>query len=267
MSGIAKRCKVSIITATYNSEKTLQDTLKSVCNQTYDNIEHIIIDGASTDSTTSIIREYIRRQGGKSIICRSEPDNGIYDALNKGISLATGDIVGFLHSDDLFANKDIISKIVERFYEEQVDGIYGDMIFVDPVNIKKVKRIWLTGTGKFEKGWTIPHQTLYLKKSIYDEYGEYITDMRNAADNEFILRVCKDGKIKTSYIKEVLVIMKLGGASTKNLGSSKVGFDEVQRSLEIHGIKNPRLVNLCRLFSKVKQILRAKVIKYNVEVD
>lgn len=196
----------------------------------------------------------------------SEKDNGIYDALNKGIRMATGDIIGFLHSDDFFGRNDTVEKIINRFAETDCDGVYGDLVFVDPSDIRKVKRIWIAGKGRFERGWTIPHQTLYLKKDVYERFGGYLTDMRNAADNEFILRVCKDRKINLSYIKEVLVVMKLGGASTKDITSNKRGFQEVQRSLKMHGIRYPHIVNTLRIASKISQVLRAKITKYKVEI-
>lgn len=260
-----KALKISIITATFNSEKSIEDTLNSVLSQTYPNIEHIIVDGASTDRTMEIVKQYEHKYNN-NFIYKSEKDQGIYDALNKGIAMATGDVVGFLHSDDLYANPNVVQKIAERFMSEECDGVYGDLVFIDTDDKTKVKRIWITGTGRFEWGWTIPHQTLYLKRSVYEQFGDYLTDMRNAADNEFILRVCKDGRIKTSYIKDVLVLMKMGGASTKNVGSSALGFKEVQRSLTMHGIHAPALVNTLRLFRKGKQVLRAKLGRYKVEI-
>ena len=257
--------KVTIVTASYNSEGTIKDTFYSVLSQTYENMEHIIVDGGSTDNTMDIVKSYEGDYNGR-LRWISEKDRGIYDALNKGISMATGDIIGLLHSDDLLGGKDTIEKIVERFVTEDCDGVYGDLIFVEAEDIQKVKRIWIAGKGKFELGWTIPHQTLYLKKEIYDKFGGYIADMTNAADNEFILRVCKDGKIKTSYINDVLVIMKLGGASTKNIDSNKKGFKEVQISYEMHGIKFPYIINTLRLLSKSKQVVRARISNYKVNI-
>lgn len=257
--------KVSIITACYNSENTIRDTFYSVLSQTYSNIEHIIVDGGSKDKTLDIVKEYDSQYHGR-LRWVSGKDKGIYDALNKGINIATGDIVGFLHSDDLLGSREAIEKIVNRFENQGCDGVYGDLIFVEADNIHKIKRIWKAGRGSFSLGWTIPHQTLYLKKEIYDRFGGYITDMTNAADNEFILRVCKDGRIKTSYIKDVLVIMKLGGASTKSIQSNKKGFQEVQISLKMHGIKLPFVVNSIRLLSKVKQVVAARITKYEVKI-
>lgn len=257
--------KVSIITASYNSEKTIRDTFYSVLSQTYGNIEHIIVDGGSTDKTMDIVREFEGSYGGR-LRRISEKDRGIYDALNKGISMATGDIVGLLHSDDLLGGKDVIAKIAGRFTTESCEGVYGDLVYVEADDVRKVKRIWIAGKGKYELGWIIPHQTLYLKKEIYDKFGGYLADMTNAADNEFILRVCRDGKIKLSYINDVLVIMKLGGASTKNIRSNQKGFREVQISYKMHGIKFPYLINTLRLLSKIKQVIRAKVSDYKVDI-
>lgn len=257
--------KITIITACYNSENSIHDTFYSILSQTYKNIEHIIVDGGSKDHTMEIVKSYEAKYDGR-LRWISEKDKGIYDALNKGIAMATGDIVGILHSDDLLGGTDTLEKIAERFKMENCEGVYGNLIFVEPEDIKKVKRIWIAGKGKYEFGWIIPHQTLYLKKAVYEKFGGYLTDMTNAADNEFILRVCKDGKIKISYINEVLVIMKLGGASTKNIKSNKKGFEEVQRSYELHGIKFPYLINTLRLLSKVKQVLRAKTSSYKVKI-
>lgn len=258
--------KITIITACYNSQSTIADALKSVLNQTYDNIEHIIVDGASTDSTIQIVQSFETFYNGR-LRWISEKDKGIYHALNKGISMASGDIIGLLHSDDLLADRDTIEKIVDRFTMDDCDGVYGDLVFVEPDNISHVKRIWIAGKGKYEFGWIIPHQTLYLKKGVYDKFGGYLEDMTNAADNEFILRVCKDGKIRTSYIHDVLVIMKLGGASTKNFNSNKKGFKEVQISYKMHGIKFPYLINTLRLLSKIKQVYKAKTTTYKVKIQ
>lgn len=249
--------KISIITVAYNSERTIEDTLQSVLNQSYENLEHIIVDGASTDSTLDIVKRFEPLYAGR-LRWISKRDNGIYDAINKGIGLATGSVIGLLHSDDLFGDDNTLEKIAAEFEKTDCDGIYGNLTFVDPENIQRVKRVWVAGRGKFEWGWTIPHQTLYLKKEVYEKFGGYRTDMRNAADNEFILRVCKDGMHRLSYINDVLVIMKMGGASTKNWRSNWLGFQEVQRSLKMHGIKYRFIVNGLRLLSKVGQVLRAK---------
>ncbi len=251
--------KVSIITATYNSASSIGDTLLSVLDQTYGNIEHIIVDGASSDETMNIVKFCEPRYEGR-LRYISEKDNGIYDALNKGISIASGDVIGFLHSDDFFYSENVVEKIVSEFAgDPYLEGIYGNLAFVSAEDTQKIKRIWIAGKGSFQTGWTIPHQTLYLKKAVYEQFGGYLTDMRNAADNEFILRVVKDGKIKLAYINEILVVMKLGGASTKDLNSSKLGFQEVQRSLEMHNIKFPYIVNTIRLVSKIKQVLYARI--------
>lgn len=259
------RPKITIVTACYNSEKTIRDTFHSVLSQTYENIEHIIVDGGSTDGTMDIVKSYADIYGER-LRWISEKDKGIYDALNKGIAMATGEVVGLLHSDDFLGGKDTIKHIAERFGSQDCDGIYGDLVFVEAENIQKAKRIWIAGKGRYELGWIIPHQTLYLKKEIYDKFGGYLTDMTNAADNEFILRVCKDGKINLSYIKEVLVVMKLGGASTKNISSNQKGFKEVQISYRLHGIKFPYLVNTLRLMSKIKQVIRARFSEYKVNL-
>jgi glycosyltransferase involved in cell wall biosynthesis len=256
---------VSIVTVCYNSMKTIEDTLTSVHGQTYPHIQHILVDGNSSDGTQDRIQRYAEA-ATYPVKWISEPDQGIYDALNKGITMADGEIIGILHSDDLLANPTVIERIVEQFEQDGSDGIYGDLAFVDKDNIRQVKRLWIAGQGRFALGWSIPHQTLYLKREVYQSFGLYLTHMSNAADNEFILRVCKDGKINTSYINDVLVIMKLGGASTKNLSSSRKGFAEVQESYRLHGIRFPRVVNWIRLLGKGKQVIAARWSGYKIEL-
>lgn len=205
--------KVSIITVTYNSAKTLKNTLNSVANQTYKNIEHIIVDGASTDGTQAIAEAH-RNQIAAYI---SEPDNGIYDAMNKGLKLATGDIIGLLNSDDVFANNQVIETVVKHFEQEHCDVIYGDMIYKssDPSD-HTIYRYWKSNNFNADSlkfGWMPPHPTLYCTRKVYNEVGNYDTRFRICSDYDFALRIFSNSNYKKRYLPMVMVQMAIGGAS------------------------------------------------------
>lgn len=207
--------KVSIITVVRNSKGTIKDAIESVLNQTYKNIEYIIVDGGSTDGTVEIIKEY----GNKIDKFISESDNGIYDGLNKGINLASGDVVGLLHSDDLYNDNRTIEKVVDAFENEELDGVYGDLVYTYKKETGKILRYWKSKPYSFEllkKGWMPPHPTLFLKKQIYDKYGNFDLNFKIAADYDFMLRILGDD-VKVKYLPEVLYKMRVGGASNKSL--------------------------------------------------
>ncbi len=240
--------KVSIITATYNSEQTLADTIKSVSSQDYKNIELIIVDGDSKDETLDIVKN--NPHVSKWV---SEPDKGIYDALNKGISMATGDIIGFAHSDDIFESNSVVSKVIETIKNAQVDGVYGDLHYVDKKQANKIIRKWKScdfTPSLLKKGWMPPHPTLFLKKEVYDTYGLFDLQYRIAADFDFIVRIFKDEKLKFSYIPEVLVKMRIGGESNKSLSriiqKSKEDL-KVIRKYQIGGVTTLLIKNLSKL--------------------
>lgn len=215
--------KVSIITVTYNSSATLMRALRSVSHQTYSNIEHIIIDGESDDATMSIVRDYAA--GKDNVVVVSEPDKGIYDAINKGIRLATGDIIGILNSDDSLSDKQVIERIVEAFKEQQADIVYGDLIYCRYADIDKsmqVVRDWKS--NPFHKndlalGWMPPHPTLYCHRRVYEQVGEYNLGYRISADYDFILRAFSHDEFKKVYIPHCLVNMAIGGISNRNMRS------------------------------------------------
>lgn len=248
--------KVSIITATYNSAATIKDTLISVNNQEYPNIEHIIIDGNSSDNTLDIVREY----GKRVTIIVSEPDKGIYDAMNKGVRAATGDIVGILNSDDFYAYDDVISKIVAEFEsDETVDGVYTDLFYVKQDNPEEVVRHWVSKPFKpksFFKGWHPPHPTLYLKREVYDKYGVFDIDFRLAADFELMMRFFEKYKIKTKYLNITTIRMRLGGATSKNMSNVKKQNIECIKAFESNGFKAPVLYPVYRLFPKLLQYFK-----------
>ena len=247
--------KVSIITPSYNSAKTIEDTLRSVADQTYSNIEHIVIDGGSKDGTMNIVKEY----GDSVSKFVSEPDEGIFDAMNKGIKMAAGDIVGILNSDDFYADDDIIEKVVGEMEKEKVDCIWGDLVYVHPNNTGKVVRKWKSlpyKKGKFQKGWMPPHPTFFVKKWVYDKYGLFDRRFeRVSADYEIMLRFLERYGVKSAYIPEVLVKMRAGGNSTRNLKQIIIGNWECYKSWGVNGLKvSPSFIFL-KLGRKISQFI------------
>ncbi len=207
--------KVSIITVTFNSADHLQDCINSVKQQSYPNIEYIIIDGKSTDSTLSIIRK------NEAVIdySISETDKGMYDAINKGLQVATGDIIGILNSDDVFDNNEVIDHIVTAFNKEGVDSVYGDLEFVDRNDLNRVMRVWKGlpyKRSRFQHGWMPAHPTFYIKRSLIEQYGGYENHYFSAADYEFMSRYLYLHKVSSYYIPELLVRMRMGGQSNVN---------------------------------------------------
>jgi len=247
--------KISIITSVYNSSQTIEECINSVSLQTYPIIEHIIIDGGSTNETLKIIREYAEKN--KNIMWISEKDEGIYDALNKGIRIASGEIIGILHSDDIFATVDSISKVVEIFKNEDVDCCYSDLIYVDRKDVNKVIRYWKAGEYKREKfkfGWMPPHTTFFCKKCIYEKYGLLNTDLPLAADYELMLRFIYKYNVRVAYIPEVLVKMRYGGTSRP--GIYTIGsIIENYKAWKINELRYP-ITMLLKPFSKIGQFLK-----------
>ena len=208
--------KVSIITSVYNNKDQISEAIESVLNQSYHDIEYIVIDGASTDGTTEIVGSY----GDKISKFISEPDEGIYDGLNKGIYLATGDVIGFLHSDDFYLHDQVIEMVVKHFKENDCDGVYGDLIYVDKENTQRVVRHWKSGRFEYEKlkrGWMPPHPAFFIKREIYEKFGAFDTNFKISADYNFMLKILSDQNLKVCYLENVLYVMRVGGASNKNL--------------------------------------------------
>jgi len=208
--------KVSIITAVYNRESTIADCLASVHLQTHPQLEHVIVDGSSKDSTMQIISQSPHREG--SVV--SEPDKGIYNAINKGIQRATGDIVGLLHADDLFDNERVIADVVALFEKTGADALYGDLEYVSASNTQQVVRYWKSGEftkGIMTRGWMPPHPTVFVRRSLFETLGFYREDMRIAADYEWLLRWIHFGGVKPVYLPKVITRMRVGGASNKSI--------------------------------------------------
>ncbi|MEO7801787.1 MAG: glycosyltransferase family 2 protein [Ginsengibacter sp.] len=208
--------KVSLITATYNSSKYLEDCIRSVINQRYPHIEHIIVDGGSSDGTLSIIRNYENHIS----TWVSEKDNGMYHAINKGMQLATGDIIGILNSDDLLASPDVISDIVYCFNNNDVESIYGDLVYVDAADTSIVHRFWQGQDYKrsrFNYGWMPAHPTFYFKKELINKFGGYKNHYQTAADYELMARYLFLNNVSAMYVPKLLVRMRVGGASNSSL--------------------------------------------------
>ena len=239
--------KVSIITTTYNDKENLKKIIAQVKNQDYANIEYVIVDGGSTDGTLEVIAEAAEYFGDR-LKWISEKDKGIYDAINKGIRLSTGDILGCCF--DQYAGPDVISKMVAIMEKEGTDGVHGDLYYMEG---DKVVRYWHQGQGNSRFGWMPGHQTLYLRKSVYDKYGLYKTDYRISADYEFMIRILKDDKVKLSYLPEVLIYMSHGGTSTNSLGAYLAGMKEGHRALRENGVRFAWFTDLCRTLRVLAQ--------------
>lgn len=246
--------KVSIITATYNSAATIAHCLASVKNQTYQNIEHIIIDGGSTDNTLDIIQQ--NEFSGKLI---SEKDKGIYDAMNKGIDLATGAIIGILNSDDLYASETIIQQLIDLFEISNSDAIYGNLEYVDASDTQKITRKWNAGpfTQKaFLYGWMPPHPTFFVKAELYQQYGKFNLNVYTAADYELMLRFIYRFGIKVAYLQEVMVKMRTGGASNQSIKNRLLANKGDRMAWEINGLKPYWFTLFAKPIRKITQFIR-----------
>ena len=253
--------KISIITITYNSAKTLPNTLQSVLSQTYPYIEHIIVDGASKDGTKELIEAYAKEvQNGKDECTRevrwvSEKDSGIYNAINKGIEMATGDVIGFVHSDDMLFSSDSIEYIANAFSSSDVDLIYGDLQYCKG---DKVVRRWKSNAYNpcaLKYGWMPPHPTVYCKREVYEKVGLYDEWFHISADYDMMLRIFRAG-YQSLYIPEVLVCMQVGGASNKNASALLSKTQEDRLVLKKNHVGFGYLTVACKQLRKIKQFIR-----------
>ncbi|WP_243346213.1 glycosyltransferase family 2 protein [Parabacteroides sp. FAFU027] len=247
--------KVSIITTCYNRAYTIKDAIESVLNQDYPLIEYIIVDGASTDETMEIVHQYSNRI--TKIV--SEQDRGMYEAINKGIRMATGDIIGLMHSDDVFYNNQVISSIVAAFKRYNPDMIYGNGIFVDAKNHNRTVRNWISGKKRhkrFKLGWLPLHTTTYFKSEVLKKYGLYNETYQIAADTEFLTRYMYKYKIKTHYLNQYIVKMKIGGAST-DLKKAIIKWSEDIRVYRRYNL-NPYIALPAKILLKTPQLITRK---------
>ena len=250
--------KVSIITSCFNRAATIRDAIESVLAQDYNNIEFIVVDGASTDGSLEIIREYEDRIS--TII--SEPDHGMYEAINKGIRVATGDVIGLLHSDDFFYDNGVIGRIVERMKRTHADFLYGDGLFVDPDNTNKVVRNWIGGgyrLWKVRHGWLPLHPTCYIRRDVMMRLGLYNESYKIAADSDLLVRYLLTGGLTVTYLNEYVVRMRMGGLSTDSAKRKKMWEEDI-RVYVSHGLW-PTLTKLEKMAWKVPQFVLALLKK------
>lgn len=250
--------KISIITATFNSVSTLESTIKSVLSQTYSNFEHIIIDGGSTDGTLLLLENYQKQYKGR-LRWISEKDKGIYDAMNKGIQLATGDIIGMLNSDDFYTSPNVLQTIANSMSDKKIDGIYADLHFVKPQQLQHCVRYYSSAsfTPKLLRiGFAPPHPTLYLRKTIYHNIGLYKTDFSISGDFELMLRLFVHHKYNIQYIAEDFVTMRLGGVSTKGWNSIIKGLKYSLKACKENGLYSNYFLISLKFGIKVLQFFK-----------
>lgn len=250
--------RISIITATFNSGETIRDTIESVLRQSFTDFDYIIKDGGSKDDTLSIVREYAPKFGDRLKVI-SEPDKGIYDAMNKGLQLATGDVVGLLNSDDFFTSDDALKTIADAYEQYGADAIYGDIHFVNDDDLTKCVRYYSSAVFRrslMRYGMMPAHPSFYCKRSVYEKYGYFDTSYKIAADFESLLRFIYLGNIKTQYIKKDFVTMRTGGASTAGLASRQLIMKEHLRALKKNGIYSNAFLLSLRYFYKIYELIR-----------
>jgi glycosyltransferase involved in cell wall biosynthesis len=255
--------KISIITVCFNSEKTIRDTIESVLSQEYPDIEYIVIDGSSNDNTVNIINQY-RHRISKIV---SEPDDGLYDAMNKGVKNSTGDVIGILNSDDFFENSTVISDVVEHFeYNPSISLLFGDVVHVDPNNTKKITRFYSSKNFKPFKlrfGWMPPHTATFIKSGIFERIGGYSLDYKISADYELFVRMLILNKLVYSRLDKVLVRMRSGGISTSGIKSNFVLNTEIVKACKDNGVYTNLFLILLKIPIKILEYFR-RPIRHNV---
>ncbi|MEN9943674.1 MAG: hypothetical protein RLZZ91_1675 [Bacteroidota bacterium] len=274
--------KVSLITVSYNSARTIADTLKSVQSQTYKDIEYIVVDGNSSDGTIEIVKQFLdsakdvsqdASQGSKKDVAQDaskgasqgvvtkflcERDKGIYDAMNKGLAMATGEVIGVLNSDDFYCSNDIIEEVVRAFQQNNTDCLYGDLNYVDPIDTSKIVRKWRSGSFRkqnFLKGWMPPHPTFFVRKSCYDKFGKFDTQFKSAADYELMLRFLFKESCSAVHLPKVMIHMRAGGVSNVSLKNRIRANREDRLAWKINGLKPKWFTLLRKPLSKLIQYL------------
>ncbi len=247
--------KISVITAVRNCRTTIGSAIDSVCRQTYSDLEYVVVDGMSDDGTDDVIREKA------SVINRSirESDTGIYDALNKGLGAATGDVVGFLHADDFLATDHAVQQIANKFQDDNLDAVYGDLVYVNAEHPETTVRYWKSGVfhrNRFRRGWMPPHPTVYVRREIYERYGTYRTDIGSQADYECLLRLMYRHSIRVGYIPEVLVKMRQGGESNVSWKNRLMANAGDREAWKVNGFRPPLGLRLTKPLSKIPQYFR-----------
>ena len=250
--------KISIITVCYNSASTINATIESVLSQTYSDIDYIVIDGKSNDDTVSIIKEYEPKFKGR-MKWISEPDNGLYDAMNKGILISSGEIIGILNSDDVYYDNNVIKDVVVQLKKCDTDTLYGNIEFVKQDDTDTVVRKWVSSpflAGSFRKGWHPPHPSFFVKKILYEQYGMFDTSYDVSADFELMLRLLEKNKVSTIYYNRLIVKMRMGGESTGSLKNIIIGNIGVLRAFKKNGISISYLYPFYKITPKIIQFLK-----------
>ena len=255
--------KISIITATFNSASTVKDTFKSVLRQDYKNIEYIVVDGLSKDNTVEIIKEYEPKFNGR-MRWVSEKDKGLYDAMNKGIAMATGDVVGILNSDDFYTSDDALAVIADTMKDNSIDAVYGDIHFVNDNDLNKCVRYYSSAIFKrslMRIGLMPAHPSFYCKREVYTKYGPFNTGYKIGADFESLLRYIYVNRINTRYIKKDFVTMRTGGASTDGFGSRWQIMKDHLKAMKANGVYSNFLILSLRYPYKIYEIVKSKITK------
>lgn len=262
--------KISVITATWNSGKTIKDTLISVLNQSYTNVEHIIKDGGSKDDTLEICKNFERKyytdgDKGRTINILSDKDKGIYDAMNQGVKAATGDVIGILNSDDFYTSDDVLARVAEEFEKNpELEAVYGDIHFVKDENLKKCTRYF---SSRYFRPWALrfgfmpAHPSFYVRREVYEKYGLYDLDFRTSSDFEMMVRLFVKEKIRSKYINKDFVTMRAGGESTAGLEAKRKVNRDIAGSLKKHGVYSNQFFQSLRYFWRIGEIVYTK-IKY-----
>ncbi len=244
--------KISVITVAFNSASTIEETILAVHAQTHREREHIVVDGGSTDGTVEIIR----RHRDKIARFVSEPDSGIYDAMNKGLGLANGQVVGFLNSDDVFSHERVLERIAAELERAEFDAVYADLVYVDGGNAGRVVRYYRSGAYRpraFLRGWMPAHPTFYARRGVYERCGGFNADYRLQADFDLLLRLFEIHGIRASYVPQIWVRMRIGGATNRSLGNVVRGNLEAYRSVRANGFRVTPLFMLRKVLSRVPQ--------------
>ena len=249
--------KITIITVSYNSASHIEDAIKSVADQDYQEIEHIVIDGNSNDGTQQILEKY----SNKLAHWESKPDKGIYDAMNKGIKKATGEVIGILNSDDFYFDNQVISKVAVTFSEKDIDAVFGDLIFVDSKNLNRTVRTYSSNNwypDKFAKGYMPAHPTFFVRRKFYEKHGLFETDYEIAADYEMLIRLLYVHKLNYVYLPIKMVKMRTGGVSSNGIKSNIILNSEIIKACRKHGIKTNALKIYPKYFKKVFELFNHK---------
>jgi len=253
MTEAARKTRISVITVARNAASTIGEAVASVARQSYADVEHVLIDGASTDDTVKIARD-----ASPSLTkIRSGPDSGIYEAMNRGLEIVTGDVIGFLNADDLYAHDDVLAHVADALRAHpEADGCYANLVYVDRAVATRVVRHWRSCSyerGLFARGWVPPHPTVYLRREAYGRIGGFDLRYRLAADFELMLRAFEVHRLRAIHVPEVWVRMRLGGATNRSLGNIARGNREIANALRLHQVSWPPFSLTCRVLRRIPQ--------------